>query len=140
MHVPGLRSPYERVGGIVFFGRMLDKIRHYDIGRLPAGYNLGTSNRTFFDARCTRFLGIEYEALVKFVLEENSDEKVLAWCFQNGRHPREEEIEVWNDFMLKRGWRDAGSAELEHAKQASGFAHRNDIQTWFEFHCADETS
>ncbi|HMJ67222.1 MAG TPA: DUF5069 domain-containing protein [Candidatus Binatia bacterium] len=27
MKVQGLRSSYEKVGGIVFFGRMLDKIR-----------------------------------------------------------------------------------------------------------------
>jgi hypothetical protein len=42
MKVPGLRSLYEKVGGIVYFGRMLDKIRLHASGRLPEGYNLGT--------------------------------------------------------------------------------------------------
>jgi hypothetical protein len=41
MKVPGLRSSYEKVGGIVYFGRMLDKIRLHASGRLPEGYNLG---------------------------------------------------------------------------------------------------
>ena len=48
MRVPGLRSSYEKVGGIVFFGRMLDKIRFHAAGRLPPGYNLGTSNWSWF--------------------------------------------------------------------------------------------
>lgn len=42
-HVPGLRSPYAKVGRLVYFGRMLDKIRLYAAGQLPAEYvaNLG---------------------------------------------------------------------------------------------------
>ena len=42
MKVPGLRSPYDKVGDIVYFGRMLDTIRWQASGRLPDGYNLGT--------------------------------------------------------------------------------------------------
>ena len=68
MKVPGLRHSAEQVGGLVFFGRMLDKIRLNASGRLPTGYNLGTADRTWFDARCTRFLGVEYPALVERVL------------------------------------------------------------------------
>jgi len=40
MKVPGLRSSHGKVGGIVFFGRMLDQIRLHAAGRLPVGYNL----------------------------------------------------------------------------------------------------
>ncbi len=36
--VPGLRSCYARVGRLVYFGRMLDKIRLHAAGRLPADY------------------------------------------------------------------------------------------------------
>jgi len=42
MKVPGLRSAYDEVGGIVYFGRMLDKIRLKARGALPADYNIGT--------------------------------------------------------------------------------------------------
>ena len=35
-NVPGLRSPYIRVGRLVYFGRMLDKIRLHAAGPRPA--------------------------------------------------------------------------------------------------------
>lgn len=45
---------------------------------------------------------------------------------------------MFNSFLSKRGWRDNQSAELENMKRARGFAHRTDIQTFFDFHKADE--
>jgi hypothetical protein len=53
--------------------------------------------------------------------------------------PTPDEIEVWNEFMTKRGWRDGGSEELAAAKQACGFGTREDIQTWFDLHIAEES-
>ena len=45
MKNPPFRSPCERVGGLVHFGRMLDKIRLHLRGDLPAEYqpNFGLS-------------------------------------------------------------------------------------------------
>jgi gluconokinase len=140
MKVPGLRSDYEKVGGLVFFGRMLDKIRLKAAGRLPPGYNLGTRDWTWFDSRCTRFLGIEYSALVERVPSGGTDEEILEWCFQRGRRPGPEEIEVWNEFLTKHGWRDGSTKALAEDKRRRGFEHRDDIQTWFDFHKADEES
>ena len=140
MKVPGLRSPYKKVCGIVYFGRMLDKIRLNAAGKLPAGYNVGTRVWTWFDARCTRFLDVNYEPLVQRVLAGGTDEEILAWCYQQGRRPSEEDIEIWNDFMMKRGWRDSSSAVVAEYKRLRGFEHRDDIQTAFEFHVADESS
>jgi gluconokinase len=39
----GLRSPCEKVGGLVYFGRMIDQIRAHANGELPQEYqtNLG---------------------------------------------------------------------------------------------------
>lgn len=139
MKIPGLRSSYEKVGGIVFFGRMLDKIRLHAEGKLPPGYNLGTAKWTWFDARCTRFLGVDYEVLVERTLHGGTDEEVLEWCFEHGRRPSAEDIEIWNEFMMKRGWRDSSSELLAEAKRLRGFAHRDDIQTAFDFHLADES-
>ena len=140
MKVPGLRSDYEKVGGIVFFGRMLDKIRLHAAGRLPPGYNLGTSDWSWFDSRCTRFFGVEYPALVERVLGGCTDEEILEWCFQHGRRPGPEEIEIWNEFLMKHGWRDGSSKALAEDKRKRGFGNREDIQTWFDFHKADEES
>jgi hypothetical protein len=138
MKVPGLRSDYEQVGGIVYFGRMLDKIRLKAVGRLPADYFTGTTNRTHFDSRCCRFLRVEYEELRARVLAGGSDEEILAWCFERGTRPSDDQIEVWNEFMKKRGWRDAGSVEFAKAKGERGFGARDDIQTWFDLHLAEE--
>jgi hypothetical protein len=134
MKIPGLRSSYEKVGGIVFFGRVLDKIRLHAQGRLPADYNRGTG----FDARSARFLQVAYPALVERTLQGGTDEEILEWCFRHGRRPGEEEIFVWNAFLSKRGWQDDASESLAADKQKRGFAQRDDIQTYFAFHKADE--
>jgi Domain of unknown function (DUF5069) len=134
MKISGLRSSYEKVGGIVFFGRVLDKIRLYAQGKLPADYNHGTG----MDGRCVRFLRVEYSKLVERTLQGGTDEEILEWCFQKGRRPNDEEILVWNAFMSKRGWRDEASEALAEEKRERGFVHRDDIQTFFDFHKADE--
>ena len=136
MRILGLRHSGEQVGGLVFFGRMLDKIRLHAQGKLPGDYNRGTG----FDGRICRFLRVEYMALVQRVLAGGRDEEILAWCFEQGRKPNEEEILIFNLFLAKRGWRDDSSAELEEMKRKRGFADRSDIQTFFDFHKADEES
>ena len=57
----GLRSPFVKVGGLVHFARMLDKIRAHAKGELPADYqaNLGRE----FDASCVTFLRVDYNHL-----------------------------------------------------------------------------
>jgi gluconokinase len=136
MNVPGLRPSSDKVGGIVYFGRMLDKIRLQAQNKLPADYqkNLGTG----FDGRCVRFLHIDYMALVNRVVKGGTDEEILAWCFNQGRQPNAEEIEVWNGFLSKRGWNDEATEALDKMKRERGFADRADIRTLFEFHKADE--
>ena len=136
MKVPGLRPSSDKVGGIVYFGRLLDKIRLQAQNKLPMDYqkNLGGG----FDGRCVRFLKVDYMALVNRVLQGGTDEEILGWCFSQGRQPNAEEIEVWNGFMSKRGWNDEATETLEKFKQERGFAHRTDIRTMFEFHKADE--
>lgn len=138
--IPGLRSPADQVGGMVYFGRMLDKIRLAAVGKLPEGWqaSLGTANKLTFDARCCRFLQVDYGALQAETLKGgNSDEEVLAWAFEHGRRPSEEEIEVWNAFMTKRGWRDAGTQRLNERLAEIGLPPGT-VQTMFEFIDLDE--
>ena len=134
MKISGLRSSYEKVGGIVFFGRMLDKIRLHAQGKLPADYNRGTG----MDGRILRFLSVGYDSLIQRTLQGGTDEEILEWAFQKGRRPGEEDILVWNAFMTKRGWRDEASEMLKKEKEKRGFGNRDDIQTFFDFHKADE--
>jgi len=129
------RSVFDRTGGIVYFARMLHKIRLHGAGVLRADYhaNLGSA----FDGRCCRFVGVEYAALRGRVLEGGADDEILAWCFANGTRPNDEQVLIWNKFMLKRGWRDeddGSTQELEAYKASSGLAHRTDIVTFFDYY------
>jgi hypothetical protein len=132
-------SDYRETKGLIYFARMLDKIRLHAQGQLPPDYFVGVDDDpTFFDARCTRFLGVNYDELAARTLEGGSDEEILDWCFEHGRRPGEEEILIWNAFISKRGWRDASSADLKAAKERNGWEDRNDIQTWVDLHDAEE--
>lgn len=124
------------VCGLVFFGRMLDKIRLHAAGRLPSDYNRGTG----MDARVCRFLHVAYGDVVEQVRAGDTDEQILEWCYRHGRRPTEEELLIFNAFLSKRGWRDETTADLETMKRDRGFAGRDDIQTFFDFHKADEES
>jgi gluconokinase len=131
-----VRSPAAKVRGLVYFGRMLDKIRVHADGKLPPEYqaNLGKG----FDATCTAFLRIDYNQLVERVKQGGTDEEILEWCYVNGRRPAEDDIEVWNEFMRKRGWNDEIAEFLTRRKKEAGMAGRSEIKTMFEFIDVDE--
>jgi len=132
----GLRSPCEKVGGLVYFGRMLDKIRSHATGELPPDYqaNLGKG----FDGSCVRLLEVDYDQLVERAKQGGTDGEILRWCFSMGRQPSDDEIRVWNEFMRKRGWNDEVSETLERRKKEAGMAGRSEIETAFQFIDADE--
>jgi len=125
--------------GLVYFARMLDKIRLKARGELPPDYFTGVDeDPTMFDARCTRFLGVNYDELAERTLQGGSVDEILDWCFESGKRPSEEEISIWNAFLTKRGWRDEASADLQAAKERNGWGNRGDIQTWMDLHDAEE--
>lgn len=147
-HVPGLRSPYARVGRLVYFGRMLDKIRLHALGTLPADYveNLGepAAKPTVFDGRMCRFLRVPYVEIRDRVLADASasDAEILAWTEARaaaaGHAPRtDEEYEIFCAFLMKRGWRDAGAAILVQRIAESKLEGRP-IETMFDYLDADE--
>ncbi len=131
-----LRSPGEKIGGLVHFGRMLDKIRVHAKGELPADYvpNLGKG----FDQRCLAFLHIAYADLVARVAQGGTDEAILEWCFAEGRKPSDDEVHIWNEFMRKCGWNDEISPTLERRKKEAGLTSAAGIETMFAFIDADE--
>ncbi|HWL53569.1 MAG TPA: DUF5069 domain-containing protein [Chthoniobacteraceae bacterium] len=136
--VDGLPSPYEALRGLIYFPRMIAKIRLHAAGRLPETYhaNLGEG----FDGRCVRFLGVEYETLKAETLKsEASDESLLEWCFRSGRRPNEEEIMIWSEFLMKRGWRDASRKVLRRRLRDAGLPEEGgSIETMFDFIDLDE--
>ena len=128
-----IRSPRDPVGGLFVFGRILDKIRLHAQGKLPAGYNLGIiAGKRTFDDRVCKLLGVDFAALAARTLQGGTDEEIMEWCFQTGRKPDAEHIEIWNGFMFKRGWRDAASAGLVQQREQAGLGHREDLVTFFD--------
>lgn len=134
-----IRSPRHQTGGIFVFARILDKIRLDAESKLPEGYHLGVipGNRTFDDRVC-KFLGVEFDALKERTLQGGTDEEILEWCFTQGHRPTAEQIEIWNGFMSKRGWRDSAQSGFDKAKAEAGFADRQDIQAYFDLMDAEE--
>ncbi len=136
MNVPNLRSPYDRVGGLHHFGRMLDKIRLHHAGKLPADYaaNFGGG----FDGRTCGFLGVKFDAIVARVKEGGTDDEIFEWCCRTGRRPTADEIEVFNDFMKKRGWNDVASERLAQRVKELGPQWVGKVHTFFDLIEADE--
>jgi hypothetical protein len=137
--IPGLRGPGEKIKGIVYFGRMVDKIRLAAAGTLPEDWHppLGMKMKGSFDARCCHFLQIDYAALQEETLKGGSDDSLMEWAFAHGRQPSEEQIAVWNGFMTKRGWRDDGTKRLNERLAEIGLPPGT-VLTMFEFIDLDE--
>ena len=123
-HVPGLRSCYDKVGRLIYFGRMLDKIRLHAKQLLPADYVplLGDAQFYTLDGRICRFLGLPYASIQARTLEGGSDEEILSWVHAHGAARTDEECHVWNRFIAKLGWRDERSAVLPQRILDSGLS------------------
>ena len=82
------KSPTEKIGGMVYFPRMLSKIRLFAAEELRPDFhaNLGKGA----DEWCTTFLRIDYEALKNRVLAGGSDE-----TFSSGVTRRDADSTKW---------------------------------------------
>src|SRR2546423_13688046 len=121
------KSPKEKVGGMMYFPRMLDKIRLRAKGELGEEYHKNMGIPRSADGMCLNFLRVNYDELRERVLQGGSDEEILEWCFEKGRPLNEGDLFVWNGFATKLGWRDRVTPRLEARKKELGVADRNDI-------------
>jgi hypothetical protein len=136
MKIEGLRSPYVKTLGLAYFARMVDKARLNAAGKLPPDYaeNVGVG----FDKRCVDFLKIDYAVFRDRALKGGTDEEVLQWVFETAGPRTEEEIEIWSEFIRKRGWNDEASERVRFRLEEAGLADRTDILTMFDFIDLDE--
>ena len=81
---------------------------------------------------------MEFDALSARVLEGGNDEDILEWAFSHGHKPDAEQIEVWNAFLSKRGWRDPATTGFEKSKAEAGLGDRAEILTFFDVMDAEE--
>src|SRR6476469_6745945 len=109
------KGPRETTSGMMWFPRMVDKIRLHARGTLTEDYheNLGGG----MDKRCVGFLRVDYSDLRERVLQGGGDEELLEWCFEKGRRLNEVDLLVWNSFVSKLGWNDQATGRLEELKE-----------------------
>ena len=123
------KSPKEMTSGMMYFPRMLDKIRLHARGELGEDYHVNLGHRKAADGACVNFLRVNYPDLRERVLAGGTDEEILEWCFEKGRRLNEGDLIVWNGFLSKFGWRDFATPTLERIKKKGGIEHRGDIVT-----------
>ena len=129
-------SPYDTEGGILFFPRMLDKIRLYQRGELPEDYreNFGRG----FDGGLCSFLHVRHADVVERVAQGGSDAEILEWCMERGRRLTDGDIFIWNEFLRKCGWKDRFAERLRTRLEGLGMSGRTDVQTMFDLIEVDE--
>jgi len=123
------KTPNEMTRGMIYFPRMLDKIRLHARGELAEGYlaNLGRRDRA--DGACCNFLRVSHADLRERVLQGGTDEEILDWCFEKGRRLNRGDLVIWNAFVAKLGWRDFATPRIVKAKEEAGIAERDNIIT-----------
>ena len=112
---------------MMYFPRMLDKIRLYGCNELPEDYHKNLGALKSADGACCNFLRVHHRDLCERVKQGGTDEEILEWCFENGRRLNEGDITVWNGFASKLGWRDFMTPRFQELKQEQGVADREDI-------------
>lgn len=122
-------STKEKTRGMMYFPRMLDKIRMHGRGELGEDYQENLGNAKAADGACCAFMHVDYAKLRARVLQGGNDEEIMDWCFKNGRELTPGDLFVWNSFAAKLGWNDFASATLARRKKEMGIENRDDIQT-----------
>ena len=119
-NIPGLRSCYDKVGRLIYFGRMLDKIRLHAAGR---SRRITWRNLASTSSRSTGAAAVSSASHIrnkKSTLAGEPDEAVLNWAHAHGTSRTDEECNVWNRFIAKLGWRDERSHVLPQRIKESG--------------------
>jgi hypothetical protein len=132
------KSAYEKVDGMFYFARMLDKIRLHAKGGLHLDYHANLGATRSADGFCCGFLRVNHSELTARVLQGGSDSEILQWCFEKGRELGAVDLIIWNEFARKLGWNDRATAILDKFKAESGLANRDDIATMMDYFEVDE--
>jgi|TARA_B110000037_G_scaffold131640_1_gene149467 putative hydrolase of the HAD superfamily len=132
-----LRSPNATLGGVAHLARLIDKIRAFNRGELPADYQpkLGVA----FDGFVCDFLGLDYSAFRAAMTALNfDDEEALVWIKSNIAWPSDERILFFNTFLRARGWRDSFRETLPKRLEGMGLDDDGSIKTCCEMIDTDE--
>lgn len=122
--VEGFRSPYDKAaGGLHHLGRMLDKIRLKQAGRLPEDYHRNYGLSVGLDGQLCGFLNVKFEDVEARVAEGGTDAEIAEWIFARGLRPNRMQALVWNEHSRKMGWNDRVSVYLTNIRKEPGCEH-----------------
>jgi len=131
--IEGLRSPYDKtIGGLHHLGRMLDKIRLWQAGKLPEDFHRNYGLSIGLDGQLCGFLNVKFTEVEAKVLAGVPDADIAEWMFASGLRPNRSQIYIWNEHSRKLGWNDRLTAYFDAMRQEPGFGHIT-AQTAFDF-------
>jgi hypothetical protein len=133
------RSPREQMDGWVYLPRFVDKIRLHLAGRLSKDYQANFAHGGF-DAKWLEAAGLRADDFIAVVRDSITDGQVCDWVHKNVTKSPTEKA-AFNQHVLNRGREEHDPAlrdRLRQRKAESGFAHRDDIQTFVDYIDADE--
>jgi hypothetical protein len=127
------RSGREKLGGIMFLARAIDKMRAHVAGTVGE-YNShrGMSSRVF------DLFGVTAEQFEEAVRVNPSDEGVLAWLQQHGRKPSQSEIDQFNATLQDLAPNEEMQPRFRAALERMGHGQRTDVRTWLDMQDLDE--
>ena len=131
--VEGLRSPYDKTaGGLHHLGRMLDKMRLKQAGKLPDDFQRNYGLSFGLDGQLCGFLNVKFADVEVQVQKGGTDAGIAEAIFSLGLRPSRQQVLVWNEYIRKLGWNDRGAAVIAKVKEQQGLTARDDIQTIFD--------
>src|SRR5438128_10023471 len=83
------KSPKEMTKGMMYFPRMLDKIRLHLKSDLQEDYADNFGRPGTADGACTNFLRVHHRELVKRAKQGGTAAELLGWCLEKGRRLNE---------------------------------------------------
>jgi hypothetical protein len=119
--VEGFRSPCDKtIGGLYHLGRMLDKIRLMQAGKLPEEYHRNYGLSVGLDGHLCGFLNVKFGDVEARVKDGGTDAEIAEWIFGCGLRPNRMQALVWNECSRKFGWNDRVTTYLQKIKQEAG--------------------
>jgi len=122
-YVPGLRSPYDKVGLFWPHARQNSTTRA----------TLATTS----EVKRWAVLPVSRDRIPGACGAGGTDKDILAWAHAHGTPRTDEECVIWNRFMTKAGWRDDRSARLQQLVVEYGLVGKP-IETVFDLFDYDE--
>lgn len=128
------RSPYEKLGDMVWLPRLIDKARAHLAGT-AGDYNCAPPMK--MDSYFLKVLGLDRDAFLEAVKTHPDDREILAWVLAHRKPMTAEEVETFNQKFSRSAPKEASEwvPFYPHLEATLG---KQGNPTWFQILDADE--